>query len=179
MGLMKSSERGSSRLRCGLGLGLLAAVACAAQPKADMSPPGEPASVQAVPPAASTAPAPEAAEPRTLEEAEALLERSRADLERLALNEPAPTSAGAVAPKAAPAPPARAESRRLDEGADGAPPAAKADSQCDTACRAFASLTRASDAVCRLDADGGKRCDRARQIREQASQRVASCGCVK
>ena len=40
-------------------------------------------------------------------------------------------------------------------------------------------LERASDAVCRLDADGGQRCERARRIRDEARLRVASCGCSK
>jgi hypothetical protein len=131
----------------------------------------------------------ESSEPATLAEAEQLLERARADLDRLALNEPgAPpaTAAGAAAPPApAPAPAAepardkRAEkSAAADEAEASAPPAKKV-STCETACKAFSSLERASDAVCRLDADGGQRCQRARQIREDAARRVQSCGCTR
>jgi hypothetical protein len=128
-----------------------------------------------------------------LADAEALLEKARADLNRLALNDSvaAPAAAGAAAPppasvQVAPAP-ARDEARRSDKSAsssaDGAPAPttapAKEVTTCEMACKAFSSLTRASDAVCRLDTDGGKRCERARQIREDASHRVASCGCSK
>jgi hypothetical protein len=174
MGFMKSTKR-LGRLAALLSAGL--AAACAASPKAEMQP-GVPGSspVQAAP---TTTFAPEP-EPRTLQEAEALLEKARADLDRLALNEPSPTPGSAAAPMApSPAPPVRSESRRAESSEDGAAPAAEAESQCQTACKAYSSLSRASDAVCRLDAVGGERCGRARQIREDAARRVASCGCVK
>ena len=128
-------------------------------------------------------------EPATLADAEALLEKARTDLDRLALNDrgaPGEAAAGAAAPSPAPAPPRATSPRDLDKraekssSADAAPPPpAKEPNACETACKAFSSLTRASDAVCRLDTDGGKRCERARQIRADASQRVASCGCAK
>ncbi len=143
-------------------------------------------------PATTAAPAEEGeAEPATLADAEALLEKARLNLDRLALNDGVlapPAAAGAAAPSAPrsqsmPAPaPARAEAQRADKSssADTAPPPpAKEVNACETACKAFSSLTRASDAVCRLDTDGGKRCERARQIREGASHRVASCGCLR
>lgn len=127
--------------------------------------------------------------PQTLAEAEALLERARGDFERLALNEPAippPASAvGGVAPAPAPAPAApkaapRAETRAADKTETEAAPAnSNQASTCETACKAFSSLSRASDAVCRLDATSGKRCERARQIQQDASRRVASCGCAQ
>jgi hypothetical protein len=121
-------------------------------------------------------------EPATLAEAEALLEKARADLDQLALNEPgsaAPATA-AAAPAPAPPPAPRAEEKRSADKADeaGAPPAKKEASACETACKAFSSLERASDAVCRLDTEaGGKRCERAKQIREDAARRVSSCSC--
>jgi len=137
-------------------------------------------------------------EPTTLAEAEALLEKARGDLDRLALNQPGapppvtatpPAAAGAAAPSMVPAPAPRMESQRADKSAadsasvsDAAAeerPRAKEVSACETACKAFSSLTRASDAVCRLDSDGGQRCERARKIREDASRRVASCGCAQ
>jgi hypothetical protein len=145
---------------------------------AESPPPATPTSAQA--------PAEEAErEPTTLADAEALLEQARADLDRLALNEPGapPAAAGAAAPSAAPAPASsRDEASRADKSASAeqaSPPPAKQANACETACKALSSLTRASDAVCRLDSDGGKRCERARQIREDASQRVASCGCAR
>jgi hypothetical protein len=167
---------------------------CAMSPKAE-APATEAAPAQGAP---GVAPAEPEGEPQTLADAEARLERARADLNLLALNErlAAPTGAAAAPPPAsvtmAPAPspaPAREEARRADKSsassADSAPapvaaPApAKDANTCQTACKAFSSLARASDAVCRLDTEGGKRCERARQIREDASQRVASCGCSK
>lgn len=120
------------------------------------------------------------AEPATLAEAEALLEKSRADLEQLALNEPGSPAPATAAPE--PAPPAaapRVEKRAADKADEaGAPAAKKEQSACETACKAFSSLERASEAVCRLDTEGGgKRCERAKQIREDAARRVSSCGC--
>jgi len=130
------------------------------------------------------------AEPQTLAEAEDMLARARADLDQLALNEPgAPpaTAAGAAAPAPPPAAPAaeapadrsadKAEAKRAES--ESAAPRAKEASPCETACKAFSSLERASDAVCRLDNEGGQRCQRARQIREDAARRVQSCGCSK
>lgn len=133
-------------------------------------------------------------EPTTLAEAERRLEQARADLDRLALNEPAAplAAAGAAAPAPSPAPAAespreqRAQKSAADEAEADAPappppappPPAKRANPCQTACQAFASLGRASDAVCRLDAEGGQRCARARQIREDAARRVASCACA-
>src|SRR6185436_19432458 len=135
-------------------------------------------------------------EPTTLAEAEALLEKARGDLDRLALNEPAPTAAavppapaGAAAPSIVPTPAPRVGAERADKSAaDSASaserggeeaPRAKEVSACETACKAFSSLARASDAVCRLDEGGGQRCERAKKIREDASHRVASCGCAQ
>ncbi|HEX2875298.1 MAG TPA: hypothetical protein VHP33_28800 [Polyangiaceae bacterium] len=169
---------------------------CGMSPKAEAPSSGSEAAPVMAAPTSNQAPAEESeAEPATLADAEALLEKARADLDRLALNEqgaPGRAAAGAAAPSPAPSPPPatataprdlkRAEkSSAADEAAaPAAPPApAKEPNACETACKAFSSLTRASDAVCRLDTDGGKRCERARQIRADASQRVASCGCTK
>ncbi len=134
-------------------------------------------------------------EPATLAEAEQLLDRARQDLDRLALAEPVPSASATAgaAPSPAYAPPPRdadadaarkkAESKRAEarSSADDAAPAsapAKEQDVCESACKAFSSLERASAAVCRLDSAGGPRCLRARQIREDASRRVASCGCA-
>ncbi len=65
---------------------------------------------------------------------------------------------------------ARARSRRRTA------PAAAADkeSRCATACKAFASLKRAADAVCRLAGDDDARCDHAKKLveRERAARRA-------
>lgn len=127
------------------------------------------------------------AEPATLAEAEAWLEKARADLDRLALNAtPPPASAGAAAPAEAPSPspvqqrsPKRAADKAEETTAAERAPEKEAPHPCDTACKAFSSLLRASDAVCRLDTEGGQRCQRARQIQSDAARRVASCGCSK
>jgi hypothetical protein len=151
---------------------------------------------QAEAPAQPAATAQEEREPTTLAEAEALLEKARGDLDRLALNEPAPATAaappapaGAAAPSMVPTPAPRMEAERADKSAaDSAStserggeeaPRAKPVSACETACKAFSSLARASEAVCRLDEGGGQRCERAKKIREDASHRVASCGCAQ
>lgn len=124
-------------------------------------------------------------EPTTLAEAEQLLERARADLDRLALGEPVPPPASAAqgaagAPPPSPAPaPQHERSRAEKKAAAEAEAPAKEASGCETACKAFSSLERASDAVCRLDSSGGQRCARARQIREDAARRIASCACAK
>jgi hypothetical protein len=159
-----------------LGSLLLLGVACGRAPEA--SPPQ--AADEAAPSSLASAAQPER-EPQTLAEAEALLEQAKADLDRLALNEPG----GVPAPEAATAPPAPAAPTRAEAGrpaeksaaADGAS-AKKEESTCETACKAFSSLERASDAVCRLDTEApAKRCERARQIKDDAARRVSSCAC--
>jgi hypothetical protein len=183
----------SIRLTLGLAAGQLALglfVACGG-----LTPKAEQPNSGTAPPAA-TSPADER-EPATLAEAEQLLERARADLDRLALNEPgqpapvaaAPQAAGAAPPSTMPTPAPREEAERADKSAESSSsmsqgraeeaPAKKEASACETACKAFSSLSRASEAVCRLDADGGQRCERAKKIREDASRRVASCGCAQ
>ena len=126
--------------------------------------------------------------PRTLQsldEAVAEFERAKAELDgALALNANAPK--GGSGAGAAPAPaPARARPRASTgdraEAAE-APkdkPAKKAEAEtsCQTACRAFASLERAADSVCRLAGNGDARCARAKEIVTAAVPRVASCGC--
>lgn len=182
---MKSIHFGRGFVALLVALGLSAG--CASERSAPKSG-GDAAPAPGVP-ATTAAPQEEAeAEPTTLADAEALLDKARHDLDRLALNEPAPAppAARAAAPSAPratsmPTPaPELDQSRRADESAAGVAAApAKEVSPCETACKAFSSLTRASDAVCRLDTEGGKRCERARQIRQDASHRVASCGCAK
>jgi len=139
--------------------------------------------------AGANAEASEDAGPATLTDAERQFEQARSELERVAridLTEPRgardappspPSPAAAQAVPAAPAPAgAAAAERRADEAAAD-DRSAKDGPDCQTTCRAYASLARATEAVCRLDNPGGGRCTRARQIREEAARRVASCGC--
>jgi hypothetical protein len=144
---------------------LIAAVltSCAAQ-RVRQEPPAPPA--EAVTTSGETESGLDRAEPRTLEEAEAALERARAELSALTVAEGPPGAAGApLSPPPATAPaPAPAEPARPSD-------------PCATACRAFGSLLRAKDAVCRLEAPRGERCARAEDIVREAEGRVRSCAC--
>lgn len=133
---------------------------------------------ESAPPSGSLTPTKER-EPATLAEAEQLLASAQAELDRLALNEPHAPAAGAPAPATAAPEAPRDQAERREKSAEAEATPAPKPNPCETACRAFASLERASDAVCRLDGEDGQRCHRARQIRDGAAQRVASCGCSK
>lgn len=58
-----------------------------------------------------------------------------------------------------------------------ASPMADNESRCATACKAFASLQRAADAVCRLAGEDDARCAHAKKLVDENSRRVAQCGC--
>ena len=116
------------------------------------------------------------AEFSSLEAAERALNQAKADLDRLALAEPAPTvgrnaTLDRAAEKKESKPSARAPS------AAGAAAPTKSNALCEEACRAFSSLSRAASAVCRLDGNGGTHCSRAKHVLADAQQRVASCSC--
>jgi hypothetical protein len=109
----------------------------------------------------------------TLEGAERALNQAKSDLDRLALAEPAPAPPSRAA--------GRAEKKDSSRGASAAGAAAPTTSgpsaQCDNACRAFASLTRAANAVCRIDGDGGAHCTHAKRVVSDSERRVSSCTC--
>lgn len=160
---------------------------CAASQKGESAPQSAPAPAgEAVPGAAQpqSVSEEERAEPSTLEEAEAALRRAQAELDdalgRVAFASPPPPAA---APAPAAEPPARAApSDARAEGAESrVSEGKKADavSNCELACRAFTSLGRAAQAVCRLDGDGGERCGRARKVLSQAEARVSGCSCSR
>lgn len=147
---------------------------------------------EAAPTAAPAAPPPASTE--SLESAEAELAAALRELDgALASAEPAAEakSAPAEADRSRPAKASRgAGVGRAEKGADAtageAPTAAAAQAQnrddrqdrCVTACKAFGSLQRAKDAVCRLDAQPpAARCARAESIVREAQARVASCSC--
>jgi hypothetical protein len=152
----------------------------------------------ALPSAAAPAPAPAPAAPppastESLEAAEAELAAALRELDgALASAEPAAEARSAPA-DADRSPPAKASRGagvgRAEKGADapaGEAPKAAAAAQnrddryerCITACKAFGSLQRAKDAVCRLDAQPpAARCARAESIVREAQARVASCSC--
>jgi hypothetical protein len=146
-------------------------------------------------PATSSAEAEKAEEPATLEEAEVALSRAQTELDSAlgpvafaappaqdqASGSAAPAPAPAAEPKAgAPAEeraPSPSKAQRTESEASRAEGASKKEaSDCALACRAFQSLNRAVDAVCRLDS-GGERCSRARRVAADAQARVASCSC--
>lgn len=111
-----------------------------------------------------------------LEAAERALNQAKADLDRLALAEPTPSvgrnaTLDRAAEKKESKPVARAPS------AAGAAAPSKSTALCEEACRAFSSLSRAANAVCRLDGNGGTHCSRAKHVLADAQQRVASCSC--
>jgi hypothetical protein len=90
-------------------------------------------------------------EPDTLADANELLARSLERLDELFGKEKKREGAAA----------------RLSAGSSG----------CAEACKAFASLQRAADAVCRLAGDDTRRCKKARETVEENERRIATCGC--
>jgi hypothetical protein len=62
-------------------------------------------------------------------------------------------------------------------GAQPPAPLAAGDTRCPRACKAFDSLRRSGDAICRLAGDADARCTRARDVMKQNATRVAACGC--
>lgn len=93
----------------------------------------------------------ERSEPSTLAQAEAELALAERELE------------SALAPGAG------AGADKKASGASASP--------CERTCRAFASLSRAAAAVCRLEQPSGERCARANDAVGRARTRVSSCAC--
>jgi len=123
-------------------------------------------------PAPATMPAASEPEPAggfgSLEEAEAALHRAERELAAAASeSSPQDTTEEQAAPAgAAPAPKAgAAQQRSVSVGT------------CDRVCRAFDSLSRAADAVCRIAGATSDRCWQARRRVDQNRQRVSGCGC--
>jgi hypothetical protein len=157
---------------------LLVLSACArkpeAQPGSEAQPP--PADAEQSAPEAPAAPAPAAAPQRAEEAAE---------------GRPSDSPKSTKRERAEPSTLAEAEAefalaqRELEgalvafgDGADKAQRNAAGTPACDNTCRAFASLSRAAAAVCRLDAPNGARCANANQAVGRARSRVASCACA-
>jgi hypothetical protein len=113
-----------------------------------------------------------------LEAAERALNQAKSDLDRLALAEPMKAVGRTGSADSASA--SRAEkkdAKRPASSAAGAAPASNAPNVCENACRAFASLSRAANAVCRMDGDNGAHCTRAKRVVSDSQSRVASCAC--
>ncbi len=107
-----------------------------------------------------------------LASAERALNQAKSDLDRLALAQPAPTVGRSAAADSA--------SEKKDSKAAQSPAAGAAASPaplCENACRAFSSLSRAANAVCRLDGNNGSHCTHAKRVVADSQHRVASCSC--
>ncbi|HEY4156773.1 MAG TPA: hypothetical protein VGM29_01705 [Polyangiaceae bacterium] len=135
---------------------------------------------------------------QTLDQASAAFERFASELESgVASNrdESAPgdakaPAAGAPAPSAAPSTPSSVSPMRpapeldAESRSDRAPSQPKAkeesrkDTSCEMPCKAFASMKRAGDAICRLDTADGSHCKQAKQRIAAATDRLASCACA-
>jgi hypothetical protein len=171
-----------SSLRVGLGIAALLAVGgcmkraetTAPEPQYAAPPGGEAPS--------STEPTKKSAEDEsftTLDQAERALLAAEGEL--ASLFAPAQTAAQPAAPPPPPpAPAGGAAPPRRD-----APPKAEAldseaqpMSRCELACKAFSSLERAAEAVCRLAGADDARCTRARGAVDDNRRRVASCSCA-
>jgi hypothetical protein len=172
----------------GAGLSLLACAAREAPPPA--AAPEKPEEAEpAPPPAPGFASPPPGAEqesaPRNLEArdedslatAEAEFEQARVELYAALAPTRSDQPAAGAAPKAA-------RPTKPSDSASGAAEAPKGDAEkksseggCATACRAFASLGRAAEAVCRLAGEKDERCTRAKGIVSDAERKVASCAC--
>ncbi|HEY8942695.1 MAG TPA: hypothetical protein VIM73_00480 [Polyangiaceae bacterium] len=125
------------------------------------------------------------AEPRTLAEAEKALERANLELLAAAPSSPPPAGAPAAAApsvetQAARGPEDHDEALRQEERAPKSEEKrADSASPCEAACRAFSSLVRAKDAVCRLEVPRGPRCERAEEMVRDAEGRLQTCACPR
>lgn len=137
--------------------------------------------------AAAGAKAPEEAEPTTVEEAQAQLDRSRADIESaMGPQGGTPGAAGAATPSQPSAPPTPSLTQAAPLTSPPPPPAEALSSEsqsssgasaCVTACRAIASMRRAVSAICRMAGSQDARCVDARKTLSDDEARVAPCGC--
>ena len=115
----------------------------------------------------------EPAEPSTIEEAEAQLERARAELGGTTVA-PITPATGTATTESGP-------------GASGTTPAgppppsastfSKQEGRCGNACGAMSSMRRAVDAICRMAGESDARCTDARRTLKDSETKVAGCGC--
>jgi hypothetical protein len=153
------------------------ATAPAAEPVPAAAPPAAAPAPQGLDQARSAESSAKDEELTTLEAAERALNRAKSDLDRLALAE-APVQVGRAAPAdGAPKAEKKEKAAHARAGAGAAAASSAPNALCDNACRAFASLSRAANAVCRLDGDSGSHCSRAKRVVADSQQRVANCAC--
>ena len=158
-------------------VGLLVVASCATQP-------GIPAPRQS----------PVGPEPRTVDEAQADIDRWGAQLGLSAATTaptappPPATPSGAgqdparppsterhPAPAAPTSPGAGPTSVSADRASDSS--TSSASNECVTPCRAIASMRRSVAALCRIAGDDDPRCVNARRTLDEGERRVARCGC--
>jgi hypothetical protein len=106
------------------------------------------------------------AEPATIEEAQAQLERARAAL----AGAPAGGPAGAATT-------GDLEQKKAEAPAGGEPAETRGPDRCATACNAMASMKRAVDAICRMAGEADARCTTARKTADESQAKVVGCGC--
>lgn len=116
------------------------------------------------------------AEFTNVEAAERALNQAKADLDRLALAEPAKNVGRSSTAKRDTEKKDAAPAERASSAGAAAP--MRSSAVCEDACRALSSLARAAHAVCRLDGSSGAHCTRAKHVLADAQQRVASCSCA-
>lgn len=121
---------------------------------------------KAASPAAERAPEAEPAEPRSVEEAQAQIDRFSAQLG-------APTKPSAPpaenSPQSKPSPPPASDSAKSDHH--------NAADSCVSPCRALASMRRAVDALCRMTGEHDNRCVDAKKTLAESVGRTSSCKC--
>lgn len=153
-----------------------------AQPPAGQAAPGaapapqtESAPSKRQAPSATTPTAPTAIAP-SIEQALAELDRAEREIAQVM---PAPGPARDKAARPAPAAPPRAGSGASNvDRAETKEPGQIGAGGCAIACRAFASMQRAADAVCRATGEADGRCSSARARVAASAARVATCGCT-
>jgi hypothetical protein len=69
------------------------------------------------------------------------------------------------------------EAEKAKGAGQAAAPLASGDARCPHACKAFESLRRAGDAICRLAGAADARCTRAKGVVKQSQARIVACGC--
>lgn len=108
----------------------------------------------------------------SVDAAEQGLRRAEADL-RSAIGGPSAGDVAGAPPRSAPAPAAEPA---------GPPPAREAQAEeaapCATACRAFTSMTKAAETICRLAGAGDDRCAKAQRTVDDARSSLRTCVCV-
>jgi hypothetical protein len=115
----------------------------------------------------------------TVDEAEQGLRRAQAELTAAFGAAPATGDAAGASPSPPPAePPSPGPAR--PPAAPPAGPAAQAQeaAPCATACRAFTSMTKAADTICRLAGQTDDRCTKAQKSLEEARSSLRTCVCV-